>query len=80
MLTLVRTVYTYTMSCIVGRAGSVQLHKFVSSSRLTNGKQGYGLHSHGHWLALLSDRDNNIELSIYISTLILEYFGGSIET
>jgi hypothetical protein len=56
------------------------LHKFVSRSRLTNGKQGYGLLSHGHWLAWLSDRDNNIELSIYISTLILEYFGGSIET
>lgn len=33
----------------------------------------------GHWFFWLSYRDNNTELSIYISTLILEYFGGSIE-
>jgi len=55
------------------------LHKFVSRSWLANGKVGSGLQTEGHWLSWLSYRDNNTELSIYISTLILEYFGGSIE-
>jgi hypothetical protein len=67
----------HTRSCSAGRAGCVLEDTFVSA-RASNGKQGYSLHSHRHWVAY--SEDDEVELSIYISTLILEYFGGSIET
>ena len=68
MLRLHRTTYAviHITRISVSRARNVQLHKFVSHSRLSNGISG-------HRFGITSVREDNFELSIYISTLILEY-------